>query len=244
MTGSGTNIALVTGGSAGIGAAIRRDLLAAGYTVISLDREPCPDPVPGLHSHVIDLSDSTATAALAQRIAAAHPVTTLVHNAGVIRPALLGEVQLEDYELLSRLHVGALITLGQAFLPAMKAAGFGRIVTISSRAVLGLETRTSYAATKAAQIGLTRTWAMELGRFGITVNAIAPGPVLTPQFRGAVPQGDPREHKIAQSLPVRRIGEPADIARVAMFLLAAESGFITGQTWYVCGGASLGSLAL
>lgn len=198
--------AVITGGSAGIGAAIRDALLDNGYTVVSLDRAPCPDRHPRLHAHEIDLSDLDATAALARRIAGAHRVTALVHNAGVIRPALVPEVRLEDYEALSRLHVGALIALGQAFLPAMIEAGFGRIVTISSRAVLGLATRTAYSATKAAQIGLTRTWALELGPHGITVNAIAPGPIDTPQLRAIIPHGDARERQLVESLPVRRLG--------------------------------------
>ncbi len=239
-----TGTALLTGGSGGIGAAIRADLLAAGYHVLNLDVRPCDDAHPRLETHVVDLADTAATTALAHELAGRHAITTLVHNVGVIRPALLPEVKQDDYEFLSRLHVGALIALGQACLPAMQGAGYGRIVSISSRAVLGLETRTAYSATKAAQIGLTRTWALELGRHGITVNAIAPGPIVTDQFRAVVPQGDPREEQIAAGLPVRRIGRPQDVSRVVLFLIAPESGFITGQTWYVCGGASLGALAL
>jgi 3-oxoacyl-[acyl-carrier protein] reductase len=236
--------ALVTGGSSGIGGQIRDDLLAAGYRVISLDRDPSPVTHERLITHQIDLADVGASERLARTIAAEFPVTTLIHNAGVIRPSLMADVLQEDLRYLTALHLGTLIAIGQAVLPAMKMRRFGRIIVISSRAVLGLRTRTSYAATKAAQIGLVRTWALELGEFGITVNAIAPGPVITAQFRANTPVGDPMEQKIAESLPVKRIGRPKDISRVATFLAAAESDFITGQTLYVCGGASLGALQL
>jgi len=129
-------------------------------------------------------------------------------------------------------------------LPEMKRHGFGRIVIIGSRAMLGLETRTSYSATKAAQIGLVRTWAMELGLHGITVNAIAPGPIVTDMFTAVVPEDSDKAARIAAGLPVKRLGRPDDVARAAMFLAAPENGFITGQCLFVCGGASLGSLSL
>ena len=126
----------------------------------------------------------------------------------------------------------------------MKQAGFGRIVIIGSRAMLGLETRTAYSATKAAQIGLVRTWAMELGPHGITVNAIAPGPIVTDMFTEVVPEDSDKAVQIANGLPVRRLGRPDDVARAVMFLAAPENGFVTGQCLFICGGASLGSLAL
>ena len=162
---------------AGIGAAICRHLLDAGYDVISLARGK-PD---FSHDHLsfreVDLADPDATKQVADELAKEFNVTSLVNNAGVIRPSLIEDVKLEDLDYLTNLHLGAAITLTQAFLPAMKAAGFGRIVNMSSRAVVGLPTRTSYAGTKAAIISMTRTWAMELGKHGITVNAIAPGPI-------------------------------------------------------------------
>lgn len=244
MSEPGKGTVVVTGGSGGIGAAIRDDFLHAGRSVINLDIAPCPRHDERLTHHDLDLSDISAVQACAADIAAHRHVDTLVHNAGVLRPGVLGEVRHEDYAFLSRLHVESLIALAQAFLPKMKQAGFGRIITISSRAVLGLQTRTSYSATKAAQVGMMRTWALELGPSGITVNAIAPGPVITDQFRSAVPEGDPREQKIADSVPVKRIGRPEDISRVVSFLAEPASSFITGQTWFVCGGASLGSLSL
>ena len=243
MTQGNSKTAVLTGGSAGIGAAIRRDLLAAGYQVINLDLNPCDQSHPALQTIHIDVSDLGLVRATAAKIAANHAVTTLIHNAGVLRSALIADVKQEDLDFLMRLHVGALLALGQAFIPAMTKAGFGRIVTLTTRAILGLETRTSYSASKAAQVGLTRTWALELGPAGITVNAIAPGPIVTDQFRAVVPAGDPRNEAIAQRLPVRRLGTPEDISRVVMFLADEKAGFITGQTWFICGGASVGAMS-
>lgn len=238
-----TKTAVVTGASAGIGAAIRDDLLGAGYRVVNLDVNPCTSAHPALESVQVDLADLDALRRVAADIATRHRVTTLVHNAGALRSALLADVRQEDLDFLMRLHVGALVVLGQAFIPAMRDAGFGRIVTLTTRAILGLETRTSYSASKAAQVGLTRTWALELGPAGITVNAVAPGPVVTDQFRAVIPEGDPRNDAVAQRLPVRRLGQPGDISRVVLFLVDENAGFITGQTWFVCGGASVGSMS-
>ncbi len=235
--------AVLTGGSAGIGAAIRRDLLTAGYQVINLDKDACDQSHPALQTIHIDVSDLDQVHTTAAKIAAKHQVTTLIHNAGALRSALIAVVKQEDLDFLMRLHVGALLALGQAFIPTMTRAGFGRIVTLSTRAVLGLETRTAYSASKAAQIGLTRTWALELGPSGITVNAIAPGPIVTDQFRSVIPEGDPRNEAVAQRLPVRRLGTPEDISRVIMFLADEKAGFITGQTLFVCGGASIGAMS-
>ncbi len=243
MTQANSKTAVLTGGSAGIGAAIRRDLLTAGYQVINLDKDACDQSHPALQTIHIDVSDLDQVHTTAAKIAAKHQVTTLIHNAGALRSALIAEVKQEDLDFLMRLHVGALLALGQAFIPAMTRAGFGRIVTLSTRAVLGLETRTAYSASKAAQIGLTRTWALELGPSGITVNAIAPGPIVTDQFRSVIPEGDPRNEAVAQRLPVRRLGTPGDISRVVMFLADEKAGFITGQTLFVCGGASIGAMS-
>ena len=113
-----------------------------------------------------------------------------MHNAGAIRAALLGAVDVADLQALTQLHLGAAIDLTQAFLPGMKAARFGRIVLISSRAALGLQTRTSYSATKAGLIGMARTWALELGPSGITVNVVAPGPIAdTEMFESVMRAG-------------------------------------------------------
>lgn len=237
-------VALVTGGSAGIGAQICQDLLDSGYYVLNLSLTKSKKKHDSLHEVEVDLADVEATANAVNELAGKYKITNVVHNAGVIRAALLEDVELEDVQYLVDLHIKASITIVQAALGAMKAAGLGRIVIISSRALLGLETRSGYSATKAAQIGLVRTWAMELGRFGITANAIAPGPIATDMFTAVVPEGSEKAEQIAQSLPVKRLGRPDDISRAVMFLLSPENGFITGQCVFVCGGASLGSLSL
>jgi NAD(P)-dependent dehydrogenase (short-subunit alcohol dehydrogenase family) len=127
----------------------------------------------------------------------------------------------------------------------MKRAQYGRIVLIGSRAALGLQTRTNYAATKCGMTGLARTWALELGQHGITVNCVAPGPIAaTEMFHAVVPEGSEKMQQMAASIPVRRLGQPDDVARAVMFMLAPGNGFVTGQTLMVCGGASLGSLSL
>jgi NAD(P)-dependent dehydrogenase (short-subunit alcohol dehydrogenase family) len=235
------SVAIVTGGSAGIGRAIALRLLKEGYEVISLDLQPGDSKA---RSIKVDLTDAAATAQVAAEIARSHQVTTVVHNAGVIRPALLPEVKLADFNALVNLHLSAAILLTQASLPAMKAAGFGRVVLVSSRAVLGLPTRTSYSATKAGMLGMARTWALELAPMGITVNVVAPGPIQTANFHGIVPEGSPQVDRVIQAIPVKRLGQPDDVARAVMFFAAPESGFVTGQVLYVCGGTSVGSLAL
>ena len=237
---AGARRALVTGGSRGIGAAIVRGLLDAGHGVISLDRQPAATADAALRTIMVDLADEAATAAAARQAVADGPILTLVHNAGAIRPALLEAATTEDLAALARLHLSAALLLAQAVLPGMRAAGFGRIVLIASRAALGLPTRSAYAATKAGLIALARTWALELGPAGITVNAVAPGPIETDMFHGILPPGDARIAALAQSVPVRRLGRPADVARAVLFLAAPESGFVTGQTLFVCGGTSVG----
>ena len=237
-------IALVTGGSAGIGRSICKRLLDAGYTVLNLSRRPTDSKHARLIDCPVDLADVAATQAATAELAGQYEITTLVHNAGVIRPDLIEDVDLADLQYLTNLHLAAGIVLTQGVLDAMKRAAFGRIVIIGSRAMLGLQTRTSYAATKAAQVGMVRTWAMELGPHGITVNLVAPGPIVTEMFTAVVPEDSDKAEQIAQGLPVRRLGRPDDVARAVMFLAAPDNGFITGQCLFVCGGASLGSLVL
>lgn len=237
--------ALLTGGSSGIGAHLCRELLEEGYTVVNVARRAAPFKHDRLHDYCVDLADRAATAAIAAQVVREHAITTLIHNAGVIRPALLDEVDLSDLDYLSQLHLGAAIQLAQAVLPTMRAARFGRIVLIGSRAALGLQTRTAYSATKSGMLGMTRTWAMELGPEGITVNCVAPGPIAeTEMFEAVVPESSEKARQIAASLPVRRLGSPADVSRAVLFLVHPDNGFITGQSLMVCGGASLGSLAL
>ena len=237
--------ALVTGGSTGIGVAICQGLLDQGYEVIALSRRPAGLKSPRLRSVLVDLADPGATAQAARELAAAEPATTIVHNAGAILEKPLEDVRPADLDALMHLHLSAAVILVQANLPAMRSAAYGRIVLISSRAILGLARRTAYAASKAGMLGLARSWALELGPAGITVNVVAPGPVEeTEMFDSAVQKNSPQRAALAQSLPVRRLGRPQDIARAVLFFSAPDAGFVTGQTLYVCGGASVGSLAL
>jgi NAD(P)-dependent dehydrogenase (short-subunit alcohol dehydrogenase family) len=237
--------ALVTGGSSGIGAEICRQMLDAGYEVVSLSLGKSEQKHPRLREIEIDLTDAAATRQAAAEIASRHLFSHFVHNAGVIRPALLTDVKFGDLETLSQLHLGAAITLAQAILPSMKSKKFGRIVLISSRGALGLQTRTAYAATKTGMLGMARTWALELGADGITVNVVAPGPIAgTAMFHDVVPKDSEREQALAASIPVKRLGRPEDVARAVMFFCSRENDFVTGQALYVCGGASLGSLTI
>jgi 3-oxoacyl-[acyl-carrier protein] reductase len=239
------NVAIVTGGASGIGAEISRQMLADGYEVISLALERPDWSDKHLHALTVDLTDRKATAEVASHIASRFEVTHLVHNAGAIRPALLPDVKVEDLHALTQLHLGAALLLAQATLPKMKSRSFGRIVLISSRGALGLQTRSAYAATKAGMIGLGRTWALELAPHGITVNMIAPGPIGgTDMFHAIVPAGSEREAALAKAIPVGRVGTPADVANGVMFFAARESSFVTGQVLYVCGGASVGTLVV
>ncbi len=237
-------VAVVTGGSAGIGKAICADLLEGGWEVVSMARRNCDLVHPKLHSVEVDLSDRQATAQAVAEVMAKFPITTVVHNAGVIRAALLPEVKLSDLDALVDLHLGCAIQLVQAALPAMRAARFGRVVLLSSRAALGLATRTNYSATKAGMMGMARTWALELAADGITVNVVAPGPIRTDMFHDVVDAGSEKEKAIAASIPVKRLGESADVARAVRFFAEPANSFVTGQVLYVCGGTSVGSLTL
>ncbi len=242
MSEAAAPVAAVTGGSAGIGLAICEQLLADGYEVVSLSLEKSPIDHPRLHSVVVDLTDRAATAVAVADLSHRFEVTTLVHNAGVIRPALLAEVKLADFDVLVELHLGAAIQLVQAVLPAMRAARFGRVVLISSRAALGAATRTAYSATKAALIGMARTWALELAGDGITVNVVAPGPIRTGMYHAVIAEGSEHDLRLAASIPVGRIGDAGDVARAVAFFAAPANGYVTGQTLFVCGGSSVASL--
>lgn len=235
-----TETAVVTGGSAGIGRAICEMLLAQGRHVVNIDYKP---PVWGherLVSLQVDLSDVAAAKDIANLVTRDFSVTALVNNAGATRPGTVETQTIEDFEYVSQLTLGTTMLLVQAAAPSLKACGKGRIVNMSSRAALGKSERVAYSAAKAGLIGLTRAMAMELGASGVTVNAIAPGPIATELFRSSNPEGAPRTQKIIDSIVVKRIGTPEDVARAAMFFLSPDNGFVTGQVLYVCGGVTLG----
>ena len=180
-----------------------------------------------------------ATEQVAAELARRFPIAAVVHNAGIIRPNLLPDVRQDDLIDLAQLHLGAAILLVQAALPAMRERRYGRIVLISSRAALGLPTRTVYSATKAGIIGMARTWALELAASGITVNVVAPGPILTDNFWGIIPKGSEQQERMARNVPVGRLGSREDVAHAISFFLDERSDFVTGQVLYVCGGTSL-----
>jgi NAD(P)-dependent dehydrogenase (short-subunit alcohol dehydrogenase family) len=125
----------------------------------------------------------------------------------------------------------------------MKEAHYGRIVLISTRAVLGLAKRSAYSSTKAGMLGLARTWALELAPHGVTVNVVAPGPIAeTEMFEELIPRDSPKMSTVVRQIPVGRVGVPNDVARAVMFFADQKNSFITGQTLFVCGGTSVGSI--
>jgi NAD(P)-dependent dehydrogenase (short-subunit alcohol dehydrogenase family) len=176
------------------------------------------------------LMDTAATGQAAADVASRFAVTHVVHNAGAVRPALLPDVEQDDLQALSQLHLGAAIALVQAALPSMKKNNFGRVVLMSSRGALGLATRTAYVATKAGMVGMARTWALELASEGITVNVVAPGLISdTEMFRSIVPEDSEREKALAAAIPVKRLGRSDDVARAVMFFCDPASGFVTAR---------------
>lgn len=236
--------AVVTGGNKGIGADLVERLLGQGYTVVSVARTAPEKSHPNLHSVEADLLDAQAVAAAAGTIAAEFDVTHLIHNAGLIWPNLVEDAKPEDITGLAQLHLGSALTLLQATLPNMKARQFGRVMFNASRAALGAPTRTAYSASKAGMIGMARTWALELAPHGITVNVVAPGPILTDNFWGIVEKDSPQQEALAKRIPVGRIGNVRDVTNAFLFFCDPENSFVTGQTLYVCGGASVGTLTI
>ena len=223
---------LITGGAAGIGAACAERCEADGFEAVVIDRVG--------NGFIADLSDAEATAKALDQALAGGPITRLINNVGVVVPADAAGQSLEELELAWSLNVRCAMQCMQALLPGMQAAGFGRIVNMSSRAALGKELRTAYSATKAALIGMTRVWALEFGCHGITANAIGPGPIRTELFERANPPDSPRTRAIIESVPVKRVGTPEDVAHAVSYFLDARSGFVTGQVLYVCGGMTVG----
>jgi len=149
-------------------------------------------------------------------------------------------VALEDFDRLFHINLRTSLICAQAFVPGMKAAGQGRIVMNTSRVTLGKELRTLYSGTKGAAQAMARTWALELAPYGITVNCVAPGPIGTQAFWANNPPDAPLTRKIIDKVPVRRMGEPEDVANAVAFFCAPAAGFVTGQTLFVCGGVTVG----
>jgi 3-oxoacyl-[acyl-carrier protein] reductase len=223
--------ALVTGTAHGIGAAIAAALERSGATVHGVDRD------------AVDVGDTAQVAALVERIG---PVEILVNNAGGVvgqvgRP--LEEVSDDDWRAVVDANLTSTFVCTRAVVPAMKAAGYGRIVNISSGAgrSVSLTGIQAYASAKAGQIGFTRQTAFELGPFGITVNCIAPGFVLSNPTSIAQWEsyGEEGQQALLERIATRRLGEPEDIANGVLFFVAEEASWVTGQVLSIDGGHSI-----
>lgn len=230
---------LITGGNSGIGEALAKKLVDRGQRVVSVGLDAPAWTHDLLTAYCTDLTCLEQTRAVAQQISSNHAIDCLVHNAGIILPNLLPDAKPEDILTLAQLHLGAPMLLTQAALEGMISRRFGRIVFVSSRAAMGAVTRSAYSATKAGVHGMARTWALELAASGITVNVVAPGPILTDNFWGIVPKGSERQERMARNVPVGRLGAREDVAHAIEFFLDERSDFVTGQVLYVCGGTSL-----
>lgn len=235
-------VIVVTGGSSGIGRACVRQALDQGRHVVNLDIKPPAAAVSGPEHETFietDLRRREAIAAAFERIASIGPVVGLVNNAGLSLAKPLVDTSADDFERLAPLNLVAPMLCAKHAVESMRRAGWGRIVNISSRVVLGKEQRTVYAATKGGITAMARVWALELAALGITVNTVGPGPIATELFEAVNPPGEPATERIIAAIPVRRLGTPDDVANAVMFFLSKQSGFVTGQTLYVCGGMSV-----
>jgi len=234
---------LITGASKGIGRATAERLTQAGHIVVGLARDAGDLSFPGLLVPV-DLADRGETDEVVAELASRFDFDGVVNNVGLVRPQKLGEIDLDDVEMVLRVNLHPAIQTAQAFLPGMRARGWGRIVNVSSLTILGMTERTAYAAAKAALVSFARSWALELASTGITVNSVAPGPTETELFRANNSPGSAGEQRYLSAVPMGRFGKPDEIAAAIAFLLSDDAGFITGQTLFVDGGASIGKSML
>jgi 3-oxoacyl-[acyl-carrier protein] reductase len=231
-------VTLITGASRGIGRAVALRLARADHRIINLSRSDPGTDFPGM-TYRVDLANAGETSDVLARVTAEHAVDNLVNNAGVARINPIERVSADELQQQIDLNLRAIVQCTQALLPGMRDRRRGRIVNIGSRASLGKQGRSVYGATKAAVASLTRTWALELGRDGITVNAVAPGPIETEMFLTTNPRESPATRALMATIPVGRIGKPEDVAAAVAFFLSDEASFITGQVLYVCGGLSV-----
>lgn len=169
-------------------------------------------------------------------------VVGIVNNVGLARHEDVDAVDPDVFAMVMDLNVRPALQLTQALLPGMRAARFGRIINITSLVTRGLAFRSSYAAAKAALESITHTMAIELAADGITANAVASGPIETEFFRSNNPRGSEGEARYLSRVPMRRFGHPSEVAAAITFLASKTASFITGQTLFVDGGASLGTL--
>ncbi|MFQ6227063.1 3-oxoacyl-ACP reductase FabG [Nocardia sp. NPDC002869] len=245
-----TKTAIVTGAARGIGAGVARRLAADGMAVavIDLDEVACKPVVEQIEAAGgrataigADVSDEAAVTAAVERVVAElGPPTVLVNNAGVIRDNLLFRMTTDDWDTVMNVHLRGSFLMTRAVQKYMTEAKFGRIVNLSSTSALGNRGQANYAAAKAGLQGFTKTLALELGKFGVTANAIAPGFIETEMTAATAARvGVPFEDfkaGAAKEIPVARTGLPEDIAHAASFFASEGAGFVSGQVLYVAGG--------
>lgn len=230
---------IISGGTKGIGRATADRLLRDGHRVIALARKPPEGAFAGEFISV-DFASAERVQETLDRINFETPIDGIVNNVGLVKGSPIGSINLDDFQAVVEVNLRSALQMTQTFLPGMKERGYGRIVNISSLTVLGYRERTSYAAAKAALISFTKTWSLELATSGITVNAVAPGPVGTELFRENNPVGSEGEARYLNAVPMGRLGQPEEIAAAICFALSEEASFMTGQTLYIDGGASVG----
>ncbi|TQS20492.1 glucose 1-dehydrogenase [Microbispora sp. KK1-11] len=242
--------AVVTGAARGIGAAIARRLAAEGATVacVDLTADRCASIVDEITvtggravAFGCDVSDSAQVEALVPRVMDEFGrIDVLVNNAGLTRDNLLFRMSEEDWDKVVDVNLKSVFLVSRAVHKHMVEQRSGAIVNLSSRSALGNRGQANYAAAKAGIQGLTATMAIELGPFGVRVNAVAPGYIATPMTEAtAVRLGvTPEEHRatMAQAVPLRRVGQPTEVASVVAFFASDDASYVTGQTLYVNGG--------
>jgi len=236
--------ALVTGGAAGIGAAIVRALRAEGHAVVFCDRDITTGETLGRKTGALFVGmDVTDEAAIAALFPAHGPFSVLVNNVGADQHAFFSQTTRDDWRSLLAINLETTFAFTHAALPAMQTAGYGRVVNIASEAGrLGSKGGSVYAAAKAGVIGFSKSIARENARYGITCNAVLPGPIRTPMVaRGIAEHGENLERDMAALTLLRRLGEPEEVAAAVSFLASREAGFITGEALGVSGGMGCGA---
>lgn len=234
-------VALVTGGTRGIGAAVSQALKAAGYSVAAIyagniKAAEVFGTGTGIPIHQWDIGDFDACAVGVKAVEASlGPIDILVNNAGIARDATLHRMSRAQWDSVVRTNLDGLFNMCRQVIEGMRSRKFGRIINISSiNGQKGQFGQTNYAASKAGDLGFTKALALETARLGITVNAICPGYIHT-EMLDAVP-AEIMENNILPQIPVGRLGKPEEIARAVVFLAAEEAGFITGSTLSINGG--------